>query len=140
MIQISKNIKIFSAVLTVVLLVVSLTPLALAQDDLGPADPAIRAGGTTECGGVEIGFSVGCKDTGNPITDYLAAILSFLARGVGLVVVLMLIVGGIQYIASAGNPQGIEAAKKRLTNAIMALLLFIFMAAILNFLVPGGIL
>lgn len=76
----------------------------------------------------------------NIIFRYLGALIRFLSIGVGLVVVLMIIVAGIQYIVSAGNPQGIEAAKNRLTNALIALLLYIFMAAVLNFLVPGGFL
>lgn len=76
----------------------------------------------------------------NIIFKYLGALIRFLSIGVGLVVVLMIIIAGIQYIVSAGNPQGIEAAKNRLTNALIALLLYIFMAAVLNFLVPGGFL
>ncbi|MEX0932018.1 MAG: hypothetical protein WDZ81_00230, partial [Candidatus Saccharimonadales bacterium] len=60
--------------------------------------------------------------------------------GIGLIIVLMIVVSGVQYIASAGNPDTVKAAKKRLNNAVIALVLFIFMAAILNFLVPGGLL
>lgn len=89
---------------------------------------------------VRLGVDVGCEDKGNVIYSYLAAIVKFLAVGVGIVIVLMIIIGAIQYITSSGNPQAAAAAKGRITNAIIALLLFIFMSAILNFLVPGGIL
>ncbi len=91
---------------------------------------------------VNTSFDVGCKDTpgNNVIYSYLDAVLRFLAGGVGLVIVLMIIISGIQFITSSGNPQAIQAARGRLTNAVIALILFIFMAAILNFVVPGGLL
>ena len=89
--------------------------------------------------GVDLAFDIGCTGTGEPIPDMLRAGARFLSVGVGLVVVLFIIVSGIQYISSAGNPQGIEAAKGKLTNAIIALLVFIFMFAILQFLIPDGL-
>ncbi len=73
----------------------------------------------------------------NPIFIYLRSIIQFLSAGVGVVVVLMLIISGIQYTTSSANPQALQAAKKRMANAIIGLLLFIFMVAILNFLIPG---
>ncbi|MEX0919562.1 MAG: hypothetical protein WDZ32_00275, partial [Candidatus Saccharimonadales bacterium] len=60
--------------------------------------------------------------------------------GVGIVAVGMIIVGGVQYAAARDNPQAIEGAKKRISNAVIGLILFMFMAAIMNFLIPGGIL
>lgn len=76
----------------------------------------------------------------NSIIVYTRNIVRFLSAGVGIVIVLMIIVGGIQYITSQGNPQATASAKNRITNAIIALFLFIFMTAILNFLIPGGLL
>lgn len=76
----------------------------------------------------------------NPIYTYLKIIIRFLSAGVGIVVVLMIIVGGIRYITSSGNPEAAAGAKKMITNAVIALVLFLFMAAILNFLIPGGLL
>lgn len=76
----------------------------------------------------------------NPIFKYMGTIIRFLSAGVGVVVMLMIVISGIQYITSSGNPDAVAGAKKRLTNAVLALVLFIFMAAILNFLVPGGLL
>lgn len=80
------------------------------------------------------------KGKNNPIYVYLGTIIRFLSAGVGIVVILMIVVSGVQYMTSAGNPDAVKGAKKRLTNAILALILFLFMAAILNFLVPGGLL
>ncbi len=71
---------------------------------------------------------------------YLKSILIVLSGLVGTIVVLMLVVAGIQYITSLGEPARIKAAKDRIVNAITALVLFLMMFAILGFLVPGGIL
>lgn len=78
-------------------------------------------------------------DEQNPIYTYLRTIIRFLSAGVGLVIVTMIIISGVQYSASGGNSDGMQAAKKRLGNAVVALLLFLFMTAILNFLIPGGL-
>lgn len=73
------------------------------------------------------------------VTRYIVPIVKFLSIGFGLIVTIMIVVGGIQYSAAGDNPQAVEAAKKRIRNAIFALILFILMGAILQFLVPGGI-
>lgn len=104
-----------------------------------PSNTALTAGDTVNCGGVQIGFDVGCKATGNPITDYLAGVLSVLAQGVGVVITLMIVISGIQYTASGGNPEAVAKAKARLGNAVVALIMFIFATALLNFLIPGGL-
>lgn len=95
---------------------------------------------TEDCGGVKIAFKVGCRDDfSNPILAYLVAILRFLTYGVGIVVTMMIIIGGIQYSAAGGNAQAVGAAKMRIMNAVIALILYIFAFAILNFVVPGGL-
>lgn len=76
---------------------------------------------------------------GNVIITFLIYIIKFLGGLVGLIVVLMIIIGGVQYITSGGNPQAVGAAKKRIVNAIIALVLYIMMFGILEYLIPGGI-
>lgn len=83
--------------------------------------------------------SVSSCAKGGIIFAYLRMIIQYLSGAVGLVVVLLIVIGGIQYITSAGNPAGVKAAKTRITNAITGLILFLLMFAILNFLIPGGI-
>lgn len=74
-----------------------------------------------------------------PIPQPVIDIANFMSFGVGIVIVGLIIVGGIQYATSGGVPQRIQAARKRITNALVALFLFIFMWAILQWLIPGGI-
>jgi Type IV secretion system pilin len=96
------------------------------------------------CGGkafhqVQTSIAIGCKGVGNPITDMLFAILRFLTAGVGIVIVGSLIWAGIQYIFSQDDPSAVSAAKNRILHSVIALLMFIFAFAILDFIIPQGI-
>ncbi len=73
------------------------------------------------------------------ITYYLKMFINILSGLVGLIIVIVLIVAGIQYSTSAGDPQKAGNAKKRIFNAVLALIVYAFMFAFLQWLVPGGI-
>ena len=50
----------------------------------------------------------------------------------GFVAVFFIIKGGFSYMTSGGDPNGISAAKKSITNAIVGLIICIFAAAIVT--------
>lgn len=64
-------------------------------------------------------------------------ILSALA---GMVIIGSIIIAGYQYMTARDNSGQIQQARTRIIWAISAMILFIFMYALLNFLVPGGVL
>lgn len=77
--------------------------------------------------------------TGGAIIAYLKVLLKYVASLVGSIVILMIVIGGVQYIVSAGDPTQIKNAKERIINSIIALVLFLSSFAILNFIIPGGL-
>ena len=85
-----------------------------------------------------------CSDDGNPSTlcglfeNYISPAVKFLSVGVGVVVTIMIIIGGIQYSTAGGDPQATAAAKKKISNAILALVAYSLIFALLEFIVPGG--
>ena len=83
-------------------------------------------------------IDIGCSGQGNPITDMTYAVIRFLSAGVGLVIVGSIVVAGIQYSASGGDPQAAAKAKSRISSTLTALVIFIFSYALLNYLIPGG--
>lgn len=97
-------------------------------------------------------FEESCEDRGNcceeanlssdncVIVDYLVTFTRVLSGIVGIVIVIMIAVGGIQYSAARDNPQAVVAARGRIINALVALVLYLFSFAILQWLIPGGIL
>lgn len=72
-------------------------------------------------------------------TKYLNPLINLLSAAVGIVVIIMLIIGGIQYSTAGGDPNKVQAAKKRIYNALFALLAFIFLYTFLQWIVPGGL-
>lgn len=73
------------------------------------------------------------------ILYYLVRIINVLSAMVGLVIVSVIIVAGIQFSSAGNDPQKVAAARNRIINAIIALATFIFMYAFLQWVVPGGI-
>lgn len=113
-----------------------------AKKTTGP-DPEIY-GANDVCGSgdakVKTSINIGCQGKGNPILDMLFAFIRFLSAGVGLVIVGSMVFAGVQYTTSRGDPQATAQAVNRIQSSFLALLLFIFTYAILNYLVPAGLL
>jgi hypothetical protein len=79
------------------------------------------------------------QGTSKQVMQILQISLNILSAIVVLAAVIMLIVAGIQYTASNGDPQAIAAAKKKISNVLMGIFAFIFLYAFLDWLIPGGI-
>ncbi|MDQ3123966.1 MAG: hypothetical protein M3Q14_04780 [bacterium] len=114
-----------------------------------PFQPTLSAQGNSvdepdaelsDCNGTDIRAGLDESDPNHcGILDYLVLFINVLSGIVGVVVVGSIIVSGIQYSSAGSDPQKISAAKDRIRNAIIALAFFIFMYALLNYLVPGGV-
>lgn len=91
-------------------------------------------------------------DEGDPVPDpaaqadpegliekYINPAIAFLAAVVGLVTVISIVVGGIQYASSGDDPQKVQKAKARIINSILGLLAFFFLFAFLEWIIPGGL-
>ena len=78
-----------------------------------------------------------CSD--NPIIRNLNTIVNVLSGLVGVVVVGVIVLGGIQYASAGDKAEAVSAAKQRITNGLIALLAFLFIFAFLQWLIPGGV-
>ena len=74
------------------------------------------------------------------ITRYIQIFTNALSVLVGVTVIAMLVVGGIRYSSAGANPQAVSSAKKHIANALLALAIYVFMFAFLQWIVPGGLL
>lgn len=104
--------------------------LAAGNNDCIELGTPLKSGQTQVCNN---------QNQGGAIMEYLKTIIQFISGLVGVVIVLMIIWSGIQYITAAGNPELLKQAKDRFYNAIVGLILFILMFGILSYLIPGGI-
>ncbi len=73
------------------------------------------------------------------IMHYVNIVIDVLSAAVGIIVIIMIVAGGIQYITAGGDPQRVTAAKARIANAVLALVAFLFLFAFLQWIVPGGL-
>lgn len=70
-------------------------------------------------------------EEGNPVVniyvpffgEYMAAIYRYAVAAASIIAVIVIIIGGIQWIMSGGNPQTIGSAKKRMIGAVVGLML-----------------
>ncbi len=101
------------------------------------------AGSCTDSDGQTVTTSVlDCpsgKEGRGIIWDLLTVVINFLAAGVGLAVLAGIIFGAVTYATAADSADQAKKGIGYVTNAVIGLLLFIFMYAIINFLVPGGL-
>lgn len=97
-------------------------PIEFPADEV-QADPSLSSNECVDCSLLE---------------KYGVPLLNFLGAIVGLVVTISIVVGGIQYSSSTDDPKKLAAAKERIRNAVIALVAFLFLFALLQWLVPGG--
>lgn len=88
----------------------------------------------------ETAFKFNNKDSDVGINDLVIEILRFLSIAVGIAVVAGISVGGITYSLGRGNPGQVQKGVTIITNSIIGLVLYFLLFAIVNFLVPGGVL
>lgn len=86
-----------------------------------------------------------CKDKTNNNSDCgiisrINQIISFLALTVGVAAALGIIIGGIEYSSSGGDPKKTASGKSHITKAVIAVVLFGFLYTFLEFIIPGGFL
>lgn len=106
-----------------------------AQGGCLPSSGQCAGGGSANSG------NAGSVDvSGNPIMQDITLVVNFLSAGVGIFIVGMIILGGIQYAMAGDNAQAVTAAKQRITNALIALIAFLFLFGFVQWLVPGGVL
>ncbi|MFI5240320.1 MAG: pilin [Candidatus Saccharimonadia bacterium] len=115
--------------------------LSISSSVTSPNQACTSSSGSPCCDSVGLGIAVGCVSTtnGNPIYDYLRALIQFISGIFGLVAVLMIVIAGFQYMTSGGNPDALKKSKSRLANVIISVVLFALMFGILNYLIPGGV-
>ena len=93
---------------------------------------------TNGCG--DSAVTASCNHDGcDLVGKFLNPLIKLLSAAVGVVVVLSIIYGAIQYSSSAGDPQKAAKARGHITKTVLALVAYIFFFAFLQFIVPGGV-
>lgn len=105
-----------------------------------PDEPCV----TSDHGQIKIGNpdSKTCAngdDCGGIVGTYVNPFIGLMTAIVGIVIAISLVAAGITYASAGGDSSKVAAAKKRITNTIIALIAYIFTFGLLQWLVPGGL-
>lgn len=73
------------------------------------------------------------------IDGILKLILNILVYGIGVAAVVGVVVAGIMYLTARDSEAQVAAAKKRLYEVVIGLVLWVAMWSLLNWLIPGGL-
>lgn len=91
------------------------------------------------CNGVETSIDLGCNDYDtDSISGIIMYVINFLAIGVGIAVLAGIAWGGFTYARAGGDTSATKQGMDTIRNAVIGLVLFIFMYAAVDFMVPGG--
>lgn len=92
-------------------------------------------------GGCEGGDAKACLSSGKAagIMDKIMLIVNMLSAMVFVVAAIMLVLAGVQYMASNGNPQAVADAKKKIYAVFIGIVAFLLLWAFLQWLIPGGL-
>jgi hypothetical protein len=83
---------------------------------------------------VDKGLTATGVNTGNgSLHDLFSKVTSILFFIIGALAVIMLIVGGIMYVTSAGDSKRVESAKNTILYAIIGIVVAVFAGTIVNF-------
>lgn len=77
------------------------------------------------------------KDSFEIFSSYIQPVYQFAALTAGLVTVLMIVVGGVQYMLYGADPAAKDDAKERITKALMSLVLLLLSGLILHTINPA---
>lgn len=92
-----------------------------------------------KCGGAETSI-ISCDGTGSTaIIDIIKQVIKILTAGIGIAAVGAVIYGAFLYTTSEGSPDKIKKAREVWTNTVIGIIMFAFMVAITNFIIPGGV-
>lgn len=76
---------------------------------------------------------------GLDLDGILKLILNILVYGIGVAAVVGVVVAGIMYLTARDSEAQVAAAKKRLYEVVIGLVLWVAMWSLLNWLIPGGL-
>ncbi|MCB9820287.1 hypothetical protein H6796_03250 [Candidatus Nomurabacteria bacterium] len=120
-----------------------ITSVIVAVFGIGILAPSLASSDTAHAVNPKAKIKEGFKAAGDDVQDNpqnslksrIADIVNVLLFIIGTLAVIMLIIGGIRYTTSNGNPEQIKAAKNTIMYAVIGLIVALLAFAIVNFVV-----
>lgn len=81
--------------------------------------------------------AAGCGKNGGNLPDVVVSILNAVIAIAGIIAVIFVIVGGVQYMTSSGDPGKTKKAKDTILYAVIGLVVCVLSFAIVNFVIAN---
>lgn len=126
-------------------------PAAAATNTCPPGQEAVTSGSCCLTNDIQITSTgeASCVSSPAPcsknsaldclLTNYIDPLIALLSSAVGVVVVITIIRGALEYTSAGGDPAKVAAGKQHIISAIVGLFAYLVLFAFLQFIVPGGI-
>ena len=85
--------------------------------------------------GLQSIFGTGGLNNSQSLSDLILNVIRLMLLFAGAIAVVFVIIGGYQYLVSAGNEETAEKGKKTLINAIIGIIVIVLAYAIINVIV-----
>lgn len=121
--KIFKQFLLVFAIMTGALVLVSSAPMAFANLGLTPDQNPVadETGGATS------------------IRELVLRMINYFLTFLGILAVIMIIYGGVRYVASAGNDEAVGTAKKVILYSIVGLIIVMLSFVIINAVIGAGL-
>ena len=120
--------------------------VGVQESECADYDPTCGKSGSAEIDRKNCGKEAGVNSIRDINKDncaviaYILVASNALSAAAALIIVMMLVVAGIRYSTAGDDANKVQSAKKMITGALFALVIFVFTVAIIQWLVPGGLL
>ncbi|MBR3236380.1 hypothetical protein IKF92_01735 [Candidatus Saccharibacteria bacterium] len=109
-----------------------------SKSDSSSSDKGSQSSGGTGDGSVETVFFGNMDGSPCDVFRVMNLIIEIITYGVGISAVISITVFGIMYLTAGGDEAKVTKAKKRLFEIVIAIVVYVAVWALLNFLLPGG--
>ena len=88
-----------------------------------------------QCGACDASGTATCPagDAPGTLSDTITTVVNLLSAAVGVIAVIMIIVGGLRFVTSAGNSEGTKNARNTITYAVIGLVVVALAQIIVHF-------
>jgi hypothetical protein len=126
--------------ITLVLAVLSglfMVPAAANAAALNCSQQGLTAKEQIQCGACGASGTTNCNPSGAPktLSDTIATIINIISIFGGALAVIMIIIGGMRYITSAGSPEGAKGARNTIVYAVVGLVIIGIAQIIVHFVI-----
>ncbi|MEP6710462.1 MAG: MMCAP2_0565 family pilin-like conjugal transfer protein [Candidatus Saccharibacteria bacterium] len=87
------------------------------------------------CSSSTAGSTAVCKDTSSSVDPLIKTLINTLLYALGIIAVIVIVVGGIKFVTSDGDPGKIKSARETILYAVVGLVVAILAYAIVQFVI-----